>query len=365
MFKTNYAVIGLMSGTSLDGLDIAFCTFSLQEGKWHFTIQEFESIAYSPSLKNQLQQAVHLSAVDLLVLHVEYGQWTGEQVNRFILDKGLQADFVASHGHTIFHQPDKHMTHQIGCPQSIANCCGYPVVADFRTLDVLLGGQGAPLVPIGDQLLFGEYDFCLNLGGISNISFTYQGKRVAFDIGLANMLLNYLAAKVGKEYDHGGAIASTGTIDNQLLSQLSNLPYYQQAFPKSLGYEWFLSEVIPILEQASSSIPDQLATAVLHINQTIVAELKKYKTGPLSRLLVTGGGARNDFLMAGLRKEAGEAIEVVIPDPVIIDYKEAMVFAFMGVRRMREEINCMSSVTGAQTDCCGGVIFQAAKTSLV
>jgi len=364
MIKETYSVIGLMSGTSLDGLDIAFCTFNLQEGKWQFAIHDFENVPYSTNLKDQLKQAVHLSAVDLLVLHTTYGRWTGKQVDRFLLSKGIKPDFVASHGHTIFHQPDKQMTYQMGCPQAIANECGCTVVADFRTLDVLLGGQGAPLVPIGDQLLFGEYDFCLNLGGISNVSFTHEGQRVAYDIGLANMLLNYLAAKAGKEYDHGGTLASTGTIDNQLLIQLNSLPYFQQPFPKSLGYEWFLSEVIPILEQASSSTADQLATAVSHINQMIVGELKKYNTKAKARLLVTGGGARNDFLMARLREEAGKTIEVIIPDPVVIDYKEAMVFAFMGVLRMRNEINCLRSVTGAQADCCGGVIFQAAKIAL-
>lgn len=354
-----YRVIGLMSGTSLDGLDMAYVHFELQDGKWQFEIQKTRHLPYGPEWKQRLQQSIHLSALDLLALNVFYGQWLGAQLKAFIEHEQLEVDFVASHGHTVFHQPQQAYTYQIGYGQAIANGCGQTVVCDFRSLDVLLGGQGAPLVPIGDQELFGDYDFCLNLGGISNVSFSHQGKRVAFDIGPANMLLNYIVEQLGLTYDRGGAIAASGSCKTPLLDKLNQLPYYQLPFPKSLGYEWFLEQILPLFEHLELEIKDQLATAVEHVAYQIAAAVLAQTGERRAKLFITGGGAKNDYLIERLRDRLGERVEVYIPEELLVDYKEAVVFALMGIKRMRGEVNCLASVTGAERDCSGGVIYQA------
>ncbi|TRX50926.1 anhydro-N-acetylmuramic acid kinase [Fulvivirga sp. M361] len=352
--KSTYHVIGLMSGTSLDGLDLAFCTFEKKEEKWSFQLRASKSIDYTADLRARLKESVLLSAVELLQLNNEYGQWLGEQVVQFVKEYDIKADFVASHGHTVFHQPEKGITYQIGSGQKIANACSLKVICDFRTLDVTLGGQGAPLVPIGDQLLFSAYDFCLNLGGISNVSFHHQDKRMAFDIGLANMPLNYLVQSIGKTYDANGAMARSGRLDKALFDQLNQLPYFKAPFPKSTGYEWFHDEVMPLLDQSTISVEDKLHTMVHHLTYQAAEAIKPFSNAQ-ARLLVTGGGARNAFLIETLQQYLADKVSVCIPDPSIIDFKEAIVFALMGVLYERGEVNCLSSVTGAERDCCGGV----------
>lgn len=356
--RKNYNIIGLMSGTSLDGLDIAHCTFTKEDGRWSYQINACQGFNYSESWRSLLGQSVNMSALKLLELDIIFGKFLGEAVVDFLdKNRALEVDAVASHGHTVFHQPEKRLTHQIGSGQEIANITNLQVICDFRSQDVLLGGQGAPLVPIGDRDLLGEFDFCLNLGGISNISFQYEGKRVAYDIGPANMLLNYLVQKVGKTYDAEGRIASSGQINEELLSELNALPYYQLPFPKSTGYEWFFEQIVPIMERSTLSIPDQLCTAVHHEAQLVAAEIKKYKQTDKARLLVTGGGAKNEFFTACLREKCGQDIEVHIPGVTLIDFKEAMVFAFMAAKKLEGEVNCLCSVTGGAKDLSAGVIY--------
>ncbi|GAB5522937.1 MAG: anhydro-N-acetylmuramic acid kinase [Roseivirga sp.] len=357
MSDNSYRVIGLMSGTSLDGLDIACCQFELKEGNWHFFLGQTESIAYSAEFQQRLKASVSLSAVELLLLNNEFGRYTGELVKTFLDKYSLEVDFVASHGHTVFHQIDKRLTYQIGAGQELANHTAQRVICDFRTLDVSLGGHGAPLVPIGDELLFAEYDFCLNLGGISNASFRYKDCRMAFDIAPANMLLSHILLPTGLPYDDGGQLARTGTVDQPLLDKLNGLDFYQQPFPKSLGYEWFCESVIPLIDGSDASIENKLCTGIQHIAYQIAESLKAYASNG-ARMMVTGGGAKNHYLTEVLQQYLGEAIEVVIPEESIIDFKEAIVFALMGVLRLRGENNCLSSVTGASGDCSGGVIYE-------
>ena len=239
----------------------------------------------------------------------------------------MKIDFVSSHGHTVFHQPDRGLTFQLGEGQAIANVCGLPVVNDFRSKDVSLGGQGAPLVPVGDRWLFPEYDFCLNLGGIANISFEKYGKRYAYDITVANMLLNYLATKVGKEYDKDGELARAGSIDHALYAAINSLAYFDQPYPKSLGYEWFLSSVVPIVESYHIPIENKLCTSVGHIAFQI-----KHQLSPLannaSKILITGGGARNSLLVEAIQEHLEPDIKAIVPDEQLINYKEALIFAF-------------------------------------
>ncbi len=351
-----YKVIGLMSGTSLDGLDIAYCHFERKNDAWSFSIEKTESIDYTPEFKEKLKNTVHLEASKLLAFHNEYGSWLGGKVKDFVEKNNIEVDFIASHGHTVFHQPEIGLTYQIGSGQHLANASGQKVICDFRTNDMALGGQGAPLVPIGDQLLFGEYDFCLNLGGISNISFENTGKRIAYDISPVNMLLNHICKKIDLDYDKGGIIASTGVINQDVLNHLNTLEYYKLPYPKSLGYEWFTKSVEPIINNSEDSAQNLLHTSAHHIATQIAVVIQNTQKKN-AQVLVTGGGAKNDFLIETLQDKVKDVAQIIIPVAEIIDFKEAMIFAFMGVLRDQNEINCIKSVTGAQKDSSSGVTY--------
>ncbi|UNY98791.1 anhydro-N-acetylmuramic acid kinase [Zhouia spongiae] len=354
--KNTYFVIGLMSGTSLDGLDIACCKFQRQDDKWSFELLKSSSIDYKDAFKDKLKNTVNLSAPELLDFNNKYGTWLGEQVDTFIKKHNLCVDFISSHGHTVFHQTKIGLTYQIGSGQHLANACGIKVICDFRTNDVATGGQGAPLVPIGDLFLFSEYDFCLNLGGISNISFDKNGERVAFDISPVNMLLNHLSNKINMAYDKNGKLAKKGTLNKKLLEQLNNLDFYKHSYPKSLGFEWFSENVLPIINRTTDSIQNLLHTSVHHITDQLAFVINQIGSRSGNKLLITGGGAKNTFFIETLQDKLKNT-EVIIPDEHIIDFKEAIVFAFMGVLRERNEINCLKSVTGAEKDSSSGVIF--------
>lgn len=339
-----------MSGTSLDGLDIACCEFCF-EGKWEFTIQYAETVEYS---SNWLKRLINMPVSDgenLTQTHIEYGKYLGLVVKKILIKTGFRADFIASHGHTIFHRPDKGYTLQIGDGNAISAITGLPVVYDFRSADVALGGQGAPLVPIGDRLLFGDYRYCLNLGGISNISFEENNKRFAFDICPVNMVLNYLSSRNGFRYDDKGRMASCGKISYPLLDKLNNLDFYYKKPPKSLGREWIEKFVFPLISEEIGTPENMLRTFTEHIAIQIGTIVN---TQPDGRILITGGGAKNGFLTERIRAILKH--QIIIPEPLIIDYKEALIFAFLGVMRWRNEINCLTSVTGARRDCICGVI---------
>lgn len=363
-----------MSGTSLDGVDLAYCVFktgnadsvnklndfkkedrqdsTTDDKNWSYEVRKATTIPYPEALKQKLAQAMSLSGYELALLHNELGRYIGTQVNEFMADFAEEVELIASHGHTVFHRPDLGMTLQIGSGADIAAICGKPTVCDFRTLDVTLGGQGAPLVPIGDELLFGQYDICLNLGGISNLSYCENGQRKAYDISPCNIVLNQLARQMGKEYDADGIIAKNGRINMPLLEKLNQLEYYQQTGTKSLGREWIDTTFFPILEQCQLSIPDQMRTVCEHIAFQI-AEACNSAGG--KTLLITGGGAHNTFLIDLIRQKFHG--QVIIPDDNTIDFKEAIIFAFLGMLRANGLPNCLASVTGAKRDSCGGGIY--------
>lgn len=347
-----YKVIGLMSGTSLDGVDLAYCEFRFDQS-WEYKIHNVETIAYPHSWKSKLTHLMKSSKDIIEETHVEYGKYLGLLVDNFIKSNKLAPTFIASHGHTIFHQPEKKYTLQIGDGQFISDVVKLPVVFDFRTLDVQLGGQGAPLVPIGDRLLFGNYAYCLNFGGIANISYESKGKRIAFDICPVNMVLNHYTQKIGLEYDNKGKIAQTGKLNNKLLKMLNKLDFYSLCPPKSLGREWVENNVIPLIDTYNLKTIDVLRTYTEHIVNQIARIINEQESG---KILVTGGGAKNTFLIELLKKATDS--EIVIPDETLIDYKEAMIFAFLGVLRWRNEINCLSSVTGALRDSTTGSIAE-------
>ena len=353
-----FKVLGLMSGTSLDGLDLAYChLWQTNSNAWDFKILKAKTISYSQEWKSKLKNAISLSETAHEMLDLEYGKWLGIQAKNFIQTHNLVIDFIASHGHTSHHRPEDSYTFQLGNGQELANASNQKVVCDFRSLDVKLGGQGAPLVPIGDELLFNNYDFCLNLGGISNISFKKEGKRVAYDIGLANMPLNYISKKIDLEYDNGGKLAASGKLDDKLYSQLNDLTYYKLPFPKSTGYEWFIKEIVSLIKSSSNSTQDLLHTFIHHNCQQIAISVNANKEIENNKILVCGGGALNDFFIDVLTQKLSSSTKVIIPSKQLINFKEALVFGLMGVLKIRNEINVLSSVTGASKDSCSGVIF--------
>ena len=352
-----YKGIGMMSGTSLDGLDLVYCHIWKPLTRWEFKIERTKSIPYSKKRQVLLQESIKLPADQLLRLHNEYGTWLGEQVRTFVAKEKLEVDFVSSHGHTVHHQPAKGLTFQIGSGQHLANACGIKTICDFRTNDVALGGQGAPLVPIGDHMLFGAYDFCLNLGGISNISFVLNNKRIAYDIGIANMLLNYITTREGLTYDKGGAMARKGSMLPELYDQLNALGYYKLPYPKSTGYEWFSTEIIPLVNAQKAPLESLLHTAVHHICEQISRQVKTIPTKKEKTLLITGGGALNTYLTEVLKEKLGKKILLEIPSKQLIEFKEALIFCLMGVLRLEQEINVLHSVTGASKDSSSGVVY--------
>ncbi len=347
-------VLGMMSGTSLDGLDLALVEF-WQDAQWHFRLHAATTVPYSNEWKAVLSDLENRSAFDYARADIELGHYFGEQARQFTATQAVQPLFIASHGHTIFHQPLIRLTTQIGHGAALSAASGYPVICDFRTLDVALGGQGAPLVPIGDRLLFADYDFCVNLGGISNFSVEHQGKRISYDVAFTNMLFNYLTKKLGLDYDKGGETARSGNCLPDLLAQFNADPYLRQPFPKSLGKETFVSYYVPLIEASGASIPDLLCTAV-HYSVFQLAENIRQFNRAKPKVLLTGGGAFNTFFVELLQKQLPEA-EIVIPDADIIAFKEAIVFAFLGVLRYLGQPNCLASVTGATADNCGGAVW--------
>jgi anhydro-N-acetylmuramic acid kinase len=356
-------VVGAMSGTSLDGLDLAFCEFRFENSEplneinshWTYQLKIAETIEYSDVFKDRLKRAASFSGLDLALLHSDYGHFSGQEIRKFIDKNQLDVDLVSVHGHTIFHQPEKQLTLQIGDGAAIASYVKCPVITQFRNIDVALGGQGAPLVPIGDRLLFNSADFCLNLGGIANISFIENKKTIAFDICVCNMALNHLASLNGSAYDANGHFAASGNLNLQLLSQLNDLDFFKKQPPKSLGFEWFESVFLPLLNTSDCSIEDKLHTVCEHIAQQISKVVNTQPNASTKTMIVTGGGAKNDFLMSRIKHH--NVCKIEESNPLIVDFKEALIFAFLGVLRLREEVNCLTDVTGAKRDNIGGCVY--------
>ena len=351
--SSSYKVIGLMSGTSLDGLDIACCQFTVSGKKWSYKILSAATVKYNGQWKKRLGEAHKINGEGLTRLDAEFGAFMAAQANQFMRAyRTGKIELIASHGHTVFHQPEKGFTLQIGSGAALAAGAGITTVCDFRSGDVALGGQGAPLVPIGDRLLFSEYDACLNIGGIANISFERNKKRIAFDIAPMNIVLNHFAQKKRLAYDRGGRLASTGAVDWVLFNLLNKLAYYKDFKSKSLGREWVERFVIGALEKRKLRVAGALATASEHAAFQVARTLNQFK---IKRVLVTGGGAYNtDFLK---RVEAYTDTALVVPDDRTIQFKEALIFSLLGVLRMRGEVNCLKEVTGARQNSVGGAVY--------
>lgn len=352
--KSRYRVIGLMSGTSLDGLDIAYCEFRNKNNAWQFSLEQSTTIRYPARWHAALSQAHTLSGEALAHLDAEYGLFLGQQVRKFVEKSGMKADFVASHGHTVFHQPKRHFTTQIGSGTHLHVASGLPVVCDFRSLDVALGGEGAPLVPVGDKLLFADYDVCLNLGGIANLSLEAKRQRIAFDICYCNMGLNRLAAEASKAFDRNGEMAAGGEVNAALLKALNRVYVRLRKQRPSLGREVFDRDFAPLLDDKTIPLADRLATFSETVAIEICDAIRSYAVE--ARVLCTGGGAFNGYLMTRLLEHGGDALTFMLPDEDIVKFKEALVFAFLGVLRVRGEVNCLKSVTRAAANSSSGMM---------
>ena len=348
-----YKVIGVMSGTSLDGLDLAYCEFRFENEKWFYEIKAAETIPYDQKWLVRLtelpKQPIHLyPKTDAF-----YGKYIGMQVRAFMKKNEIKGiDLIASHGHTIFHQPEAGFTAQIGSGAAIYAETNIPTVSDFRTVDVALGGQGAPLVPIGDELLFSDYNACVNLGGFANVSYVKGNERVAFDVCACNLLLNQVARQAGKEYDEDGVMASEGEVVPALFDELNALPFYAQQGAKSLGREWVEAEIWPLVGKHSITLEDLLATFVEHIAIQLANVLKNSGS---DTVLLTGGGALNTYLVG--RIDSLSKCKLVPATTQLIQYKEALIFAFLGLLRIQQKSNSLASVTGAKRGSIGGALW--------
>lgn len=360
-----YKVLGLMSGSSLDGLDLIFVHFQEQAGKWSVEVKATACYPYSPEWRQRLKAAPALSALDYCLLHSRYGHFLGQQVNRFTEENQLhlQIDLIASHGHTSFHLPGQGMTAQLGDGAAIAAETGVAVVSDLRNIDVALGGEGAPIVPLGEKLLFPEYKWFLNIGGIANISFHSSHQVIAFDVCPANGVLDTLAGLLNIPYDAGGQLAENGACNGALLQQLNAGEYYSRRWPKSLNNEYGTEHILPVIQGYSLPVEDKLNTYVNHIAEQVkrvVQLLSEEQNGHEipDKLLVTGGGAFNTFLVSCMREKLKPlGIEPVVPDPRIVAYKEALIMALLGVLRWRENHTTLATVTGARRDSIGGALW--------
>lgn len=351
--KNSYCCVGLMSGTSLDGLDLVLCEFKRQSKKWSYQIEKYATVAYLPQWKKRLQQAPDASGRELMQLHRDYGRWMAKEVEFFIKDAPSQPDMIASHGHTVFHEPASGMNFQLGDGHVIAAETGITTISDFRSLDVCLNGQGAPLVPIGDELLFSEYQACVNIGGFVNISCNKDNERIAWDICPANFIANRLVEQKNLSMDEDGAIGAVGQVIDEMLDELNELPYYKQTAPKSLAQEWVERFIWPLLNKYQHySLSERLRTFYEHMATIIANDLNKQ--APAGTYLFTGGGVYNGFLMTLIREKVKG--KVVIPDNVLVEFKEALVFSLLGLLRLTGETNCLKSVTGASRDCSSGSI---------
>ncbi|WAC03443.1 anhydro-N-acetylmuramic acid kinase [Lacinutrix neustonica] len=353
MIKNEYHIIGVMSGTSLDGIDLALVTFTFNN-KWTFKINVAETIPYSEKWQLELKTLINHTKEELYLIDQYYTEYLADVINQFILKHNIDTiDAVCSHGHTALHQPDRQLTYQIGNLPLLVKKLKQRVICDFRVQDVALGGQGAPLVPIGDELLFSKYDYCVNLGGFANVSTKTQSKRIAFDICPVNIVLNKYISTLGFSYDAEGRVASEGEINTALLSKLNDLTFYKESHPKSPGLEWVNEVIFPLMERYALTVKDVLRTYVEHIAIQI-AEVINQK--PNAKVLITGGGVFNLFLMDRIKRLSKN--QIIIPSQEIIEFKEALIFGFLGVLKWRGENNCLSSVTGAVKDHASGMIYE-------
>ncbi len=353
----SYNVIGIMSGSSMDGVDLAHCRLWSEGNHWKYEITHAETVPYDEKWRVRLSQLRGQNSLVLTKTDIYYGRYLGQLVNDFVSRNNLKPDLIGSHGHTVFHYPEEWISLQVGDGASLSGITNLPVVSQFRQLDVAKGGEGAPLVAIGDEMLFSEYDYCLNLGGFSNISGILNGKRIAWDICPCNILLNRVARDMGLAYDEDGRIAEAGHIDYPLLGDLNEIPWYTKPWPKSLNRDWINKELWNIVREVRDiSNENRMKTLVDHIACQIGDAVDALSDGNAAgkRVLVTGGGAFNKALMEHIRTHSDA--EFIVPEPILVNYKEALVFALMAALRVLNLVNIRKETTGASSNSVAGAL---------
>lgn len=350
--SSKFRALGIMSGTSLDGLDLCISVFELKDSGWTYTIEKAITVSYTAEVEQMLRNSHKLSANDIAKLNAWYGQWIAKRVNELLDNERSPIDVIGSHGHTVFHNPSQGYSTQIGSGAHIAALTGIPCVCDFRSGNIARGGQGAPLVPIGDELLFADFDIYLNIGGIANISYATPKGRMAYDICPANMALNYLANKFNKPFDRDGEMGKNGNVSSALLNHFNNLDFYKESGAKSLGREWFEHTFAPSFELYEISTTDILRTVYEHISLKIS---ESFSVRPNGKVLVTGGGAKNQFLINLIEQKC--SCKVVIPNQTLIDFKEALIFGFLAVLYLNKTSSALSSATGARENSIAGCLY--------
>ncbi|MCH2044694.1 MAG: anhydro-N-acetylmuramic acid kinase [Saprospiraceae bacterium] len=355
-----YHAIGLMSGSSLDGLDLAYCQLKWENNKvqdWKILLAD--TLDFSPMWKARLQALPTQNALTFAKTDMYFGYYMAELVNTFIEQHTIQTiDFIASHGHTIFHDPDRRFSSQIGSGAALAALTKNRVISDFRSHDIALGGEGAPLAPLADHYLYPEYDHYINLGGIANISTCRKGVWTAFDVCYANQVLNHLAAELDLLYDKDGIIARSGNVEKPLFEELKKANFYKRKPPKSMSNEWIRKEVLPIYMQYECSVQDKLCTAVEHIVHELANAMYRLNHTTTNSILLTGGGTHNTYLVERLRHFSKLLDkDLVLPNPSHINYKEAVLIALLGVLRLEEIPNSLGEVTGASRNTVNGAIY--------
>ena len=349
--KKHYKVVGIMSGTSLDGLDFVLVEF-FKETKWCFKLISSSTYPYPQKIYEKLKDSSSLHLKEIISLDQFYTIYLSKQINRFLKKNNQhEIDFVSSHGHTVLHQPRLGITYQIGNLPSLAKLINKKVICDFRSKDVKMGGEGAPLVPVGEIKLFHQFDTFINLGGFANLTIKNEKKIIAYDICPVNIILNFIANKINKSKDKDGELASSGKLIPELEKKLNDIKFFKLKPPKSLGYEWVKDNILPILKSYEKhSINDVLNTYTIFIAKQISNELRGRK-----EVLITGGGVFNSFLVNQIKNQTSCMIS--IPDEKIVNFKEAIIFAFLGLLRDQNQVNCYASVTGAKNNHSSGSIF--------
>ena len=368
MSERTWRVLGIMSGSSLDGMDLALCEVRLDRsttptGVAHFALLAAETLPYSDLWQRRLANLPDQDARTFARTHTYFGHLTAEFALDFLQRHRTTADFIATHGHTVFHEPDRNHSAQIGDGAATAALTSVPTIAQFRQTDVAAGGQGAPIVPLFERLVLGAYAFFLNLGGIANLSYhAPDGRTVAFDVTGANQPLNALAGLAGQPYDADGALARSGTPVSELLERLDALPFLEQPYPKSLSNQWVVEHLTAPLLAYPASIADRLATAVEHTARQIgmavrrVAERENVPDTDRT-LYVTGGGAFNGYLLERLRTQLPPGMNLHIPPSDWVQFKEAMLMALLGAFRWEGVPNVLPSATGARRATVNGAVY--------
>lgn len=371
MPEKTYRVLGLLSGSSLDGADLAVCSFSVDPltptKLLSWNIHLARTIPYPQEWITRFKNLPGASARDLVLADTELGHYYGVLINQLLKEHSITVDLISSHGHTIFHFPELKTTTQIGDGAAIVSETGIDTVTQLRSVDVAFAGEGAPLAPLGDRYLYPGYTYYLNLGGIANVTAYQDEKIIAFDICPCNQIFNALAETIGQDFDRDGAIAASGNLNHPLLARLQDDDYLIKPYPKSLDNTWSQEHQVKQAIQWDARLEDKMNTAVEFVALEI-AKACRQLTQPESSterptLFCTGGGALNAHLISRIAFHCPE-IELVLPSRKIIEFKEVSFIALAGLFRCLRVPNLYASVTGAPSDTINGALYSNSATSV-